>query len=380
MVFTKLLPDDKKTGLLSSRQAKQDAKFKVKQRKKNKPGMDGRQLENKVTVVTIDGRSEEEERKIEKLTVEDVIKENCKSSTNKQNGLPEEGEKHSVTFSFPDNETHDTWPSIHEAGYTQSKVSQADSLSSGAADQKHAPKVKPTQPTFGSKGKEVDLDIIGSLSVPNGQRPLSNEADQPGSVFGNRSSFMPRPTPARAGSAVSTRSGLKSGRSSQQQQQQQRSLVSTSLINMGSQSYRQNDTEYIQISRPVNNPNTAPQKKQQHADLPSHRMEHDAHSMSGIREPAPSPELANYDDIDMKADPTTPIVDIKPIIKNPTPALSISIPTADFTDSAMNSPTRRGSPGSSPQMRRAKDMRDEQIDQITNLLVDAIIAPNDAES
>ncbi|WAR24324.1 hypothetical protein MAR_037993, partial [Mya arenaria] len=301
VVFTKLLPDDLTSASLNNRMGKQDSKFKVKQRRKNKPGMDGREQENKVTVVTIDARSEEEEKKIEKMTVDDVIKQNCAGkNVEKQNGHHEEGEKHSVTFSFPDNDP------LQDGLYSQSKVSITDSYSSGMSDQKH-PMVKPTQPTFGTKNKEVDLDIIGSLSVPNGQRPLSSEMEQPGSLFG------------------------------------------------------------------IKNPNPAQLKRQQHDAMGlGHTSEgtRQTRTSSGIREPVPSPELENYEDFETKMDPTPPMVEIKPVSKAATPALSISIPTADYTDSAMNSPTRKqsGSPESSPQMRRAKDMRDEQIDQITSLL------------
>ncbi|XP_052777110.1 uncharacterized protein LOC128214591 isoform X2 [Mya arenaria] len=371
VVFTKLLPDDLTSASLNNRMGKQDSKFKVKQRRKNKPGMDGREQENKVTVVTIDARSEEEEKKIEKMTVDDVIKQNCAGkNVEKQNGHHEEGEKHSVTFSFPDNDP------LQDGLYSQSKVSITDSYSSGMSDQKH-PMVKPTQPTFGTKNKEVDLDIIGSLSVPNGQRPLSSEMEQPGSLFGSRTNFVPRPVVGRSGSARSTLSGMKSAKSTTQ-----RPLVSNSLINVGNQSYRQNDTEYIQISHPVKNPNPAQLKRQQHDAMGlGHTSEgtRQTRTSSGIREPVPSPELENYEDFETKMDPTPPMVEIKPVSKAATPALSISIPTADYTDSAMNSPTRKqsGSPESSPQMRRAKDMRDEQIDQITSLLVDAIIGPND---
>ncbi|XP_052255946.1 uncharacterized protein LOC127861481 isoform X2 [Dreissena polymorpha] len=364
VTFTKLLPDE--SSSISIKLGKPDTKFKVKQRKKNKPGVDGRQQENKVTVVTIDSRSEEEEKAIESLTVDEVIKQNVSSRiSEKQNGHTEEGERLSVTFALADLDPHNTQDALYNAG----KNSIADSHSSVMSDYKH-PKVKPSQPTFSSKTREVDLDIIGTLNVPNGQRPLSSETEQP--MF-TKAPFMPRPSIGRAGSARSTHSGMKSAKSLTQ-----RSLVSNSLINMSSPSYRQNEAEFIQISHPVKNPNTGPQKKQSSEFMPLDSSR-SIRTASGIRDPMPSPELTNYDDTPIITnEPTVPIVPIKPAIKVVTPALSINIPTADYTDSAMSSPTRKqtGSPESSPLMRRANDMRDEQIEQITTLLVDAIIGPN----
>ncbi|XP_060576986.1 uncharacterized protein LOC132734295 isoform X3 [Ruditapes philippinarum] len=364
VVFTKLLPNDVNTGTASSMGNRKDG-FRVKQRKKTKPCIDGKERDNKITVVTIDSKSEAEEKKIESLTVDEVIKQNCDSKNKeKQNGHHEDVEKHSVTFSLAEPNGHG-----QDGLYSPSKISI---VSSGSSEQRH-PKVKPSQPTFSTKYQEVDLDIIGTLSVPNGQRPLSSESTgNPPSIYGNKSPYIPKQVQGRVGSARSSRSGLKSAKSTQ------RSLGSSSLVSMTG--YRQNEAEYIQIATPVKNPNPGQQKKnteyQQQgmsSDVPRGHM-----AYSGIREPVPSPELELDDEfIENSEGPQPPSVQIKTIIKPSAQALSISIPTGEFTDSALNSPTRGTGTDASPQVRRAKDMRDEQIDQITTLLVDAIIGQND---
>ncbi|XP_045158727.2 uncharacterized protein LOC123524535 isoform X2 [Mercenaria mercenaria] len=364
VVFTKLLPDDLNSVNGPSFAGKKEG-FRVKQRKKTKPCIDGKERDNKITVVTIDSKSEEEEQKIESLTVEEVIKQNCDGKNNeKQNGRHDDGEKHSVTFSLAEPDGRG-----QEGLYSPSKVSI---VSSGSSEQRH-PKVKPSQPTFSTKYQEVDLDIIGTLSVPNGQRPLSSESTgNPPSIYSNKSLYTPKQSQGRAGSARSSRSGLKSAKSSQ------RSLGTSSLVNMTG--YRQNEAEYIQIATPVKNPNPAQQKKV--SEYPPQSMSSDmprGHvTYSGIREPVPSPELEVEDEnIEKSEDPQPPTVQIKTVSKPSAQALSISIPTGEFTDSALNSPTRGAGPDASPRVRRAKDMRDEQIDQITTLLVDAIIGQND---
>lgn len=373
MVFTKLLPDE--LGAKAHLRAGKKEGFRVKQRKKNKPGMDGKEQENKVTVITIDSKSQEEEDQIGNLTVDDVIKLNTSSRNfDKHNGHGDEAEKHSVSFSFAETSPRD----IPDNLLSQSKVSIADSVSSSGSEQRHV-KVKPSQPTFSTKNKEVDLDIIGTLSVSNGQRPLSSESDQQVSIYSNKNQFSTRPVPTRSGSARSSRSALKSAKS-------QKSLGSGSLVSIGGQGYRQsqNEAEYIQIAHAVKNPNpSTPQKRVEYSPQSSSReTPHNHRGYSGVREPVPSPELEPVDVIEQANEPVEPPPDeLKPVQKGTAPALSISIPTADYTDSALNSPTHKpgGGPDSSPHMRRAKDMRDEQIDHITDLLGDAIIGPNDKE-
>lgn len=362
VVFTKFLPDDLNSVHGSSNAGKKDG-FRVKQRKKTKPCIDGKERDNKVTIVTIDSRSEEEEQKIDSLSVEEVIKQNCEGKiVAKQNGHHEEVEKHSVTFSLAE-----------EIVYSPGKVSIVETVStSGSSEQRH-PIVKPSQPTFSSKYQEVDLDIIGTLSIPNGQRPLTSESDGIApSIYGNKSPYMAKS--GRVGSARSSRSGPKSAKSGQQ-----RPLASSSLGNMTG--YKPNEAEYIQIATPVKNPNPAQQKKA--TDYPSQGMASEparGHlAYSGIREPLPSPEL-ELDSSDQSSVLIPASVQIQPMSKASAQALSISIPTGEFIDSALSSPTRGTGRDTSPQMRRAKDMRDEQIDQITTLLVDAIIGQKDDQN
>lgn len=365
VVFTKLVPDQLNLEHSLSLAGKKEG-FRVKQRKKTKPCIDGKERDNKVTVVTIDSKSREEELKIENLTVEEVIKQNCDGKSVDRNVHHEDGEKHSVTFSLAEPDGHD-----HENLYSPSKISIVETVSSGSSEQRH-PKVKPSQPTFSTKYQEVDLDIIGTLSVPNGQRPLSSESTGiPPSLYGSKSPYISKQFQGRAGSARSSRSGLKSAKSSQQ-----RSLGSSSLINMTG--YRPHEPEYIQIATPVKNPNPAQPKKTPEypsqgisSEVPRSHM-----TYSGTREPVPSPELEPDESMIKSNNPVTPSVEIKPLSKTSAQALSINIPTAEFTDSALNSPTRAAGTETSPQVRRAKDMRDEQIDQITTLLVDAIIGQN----
>lgn len=373
VVFTKLIPDE--LGMQSNLRAGRKEGFRVKQRKKNKAGIDGREQENKVTVITIDSKTRDDEEKVNNLTVEDVIKMNTSGkSMEKQNGHFEEIEKHSVSFSFAETDPRD----VHDSLLSQSKVSIADSVSSSGSEQKHV-KVKPSQPTFGPKNQEVDLDIIGTLSVPNGQRPLSSESEQQASIYSNKNPYAPRPVQTRAGSARSSRSALKSAKS-------QKSIGSGSLVSIGGQGYRQNqnEAEYIQIAHPVKNPNSSSSVKRptEYASPNISRESPRNHrGYSGVREPVPSPELQPVEAVEQANELVTkpPAVEMKPVPKAPAPALSISIPTADYTDSALNSPTHKHAGGSdtSPQMKRANHMRDEQIDQITDLLVDAIIGPND---
>lgn len=362
------MPDHLNTEHALSSGGKKEG-FRVKQRKKTKPCIDGKERDNKVTVVTIDSKSVEEELKIETLTVDEVIKQNCDGKiVEKLNARHDDVEKHSVTFSLAEPDGHG-----QESLYSPSKISIVESLSSGSGEQRH-PKVKPSQPTFSTKYQEVDLDIIGTLSVPNGQRPLSSESTgNPPSIYGSKSSYSSKQFQGRAGSARSSRSGLKSARSSQQ-----RSLGSSSLINMTG--YRPNEAEYIQIATPVKNPNPSQQKKsvEYQSQGVSSEGSRPLMTYSGIREPVPSPELEPEDS--KSNGPVPPSVQIKTISKASAQALSINIPTAEFTDSALNSPTRAAGTESSPQVRRAKDMRDEQIDQITTLLVDAIIGQNDDDT
>lgn len=357
------MPDDNSSGTSPSVGKKEG--FRVKQRKKTKPCIDGKERSNKVTVVTIDSKSAEEEQKIDSLTVEEVIKQSFDGRIGeKQNSGHDDIEKHSVTFSLGEQDGHH----VQESYLNASKVSFSEL--NGNSDQRH-PKVKPTQPTFSTKNKEVDLDIIGTLSVPNGQRPLSSEsADTSPSYYSTKSPYMTKTNQGRTGSARSMRSSLKSGKSGQQ-----KSLGSGSVVSMSG--YRPNEAEYIQIATPVKNPYPSSPKKS--SDYPQNEGSrgHMGYSGSGIREPVPSPELELNDTMEITNNPMTPAVEIKHMSKPSAPALSISIPTADFTDSALNSPTRVQGIESSPKMRRAKDMRDEQIDQITSLLVDAIIGPND---
>ena len=374
VVFTKLLPDE--LGAKGHMRAGKKEGFRVKQRKKNKPGIDGKEQENKVTVITIDSRSKHEEDQLENLTVDDVIKINTNfRNYEKQNGTGEENEKHSVSFSFAEVSPRD----IPESLFSQSKTSIADSVSSSGSEQRHV-KVKPSQPTFSKKSQEVDLDIIGTLTVANGQRPLSSESDQQASIYSNKNMFAPRTVPTRTGSARSSRSTLKSAKS-------QKSLGSGSLVSIGGQGHRQNqnEAEYIQIAHAVKNPNPSTPEKRQSEYSPQSSVRETPRShrgYSGIREPVPSPELEPDDVIEQVVvnEPVkTPPPEVKPAPKPPAPALSISIPTADYTDSALNSPTHKTGVGleSSPQIKRANDMRDEQIEQITDLLVDTIITPNE---
>ena len=367
VIFHKLLPDDAQSQAGTSVMGKRDG-YRVKQRKKNKPGVDGKEKENKVTVLTIDSKSEEEEKKIESLTVEEVLKQSVKKNE-KSNGFHDDVEKHSVTFSLNEPDGH----VYHDTAFTQGRMSMTESVSSAGSEHKHL-KIKPSQPTFSTKYQEVDLDIIGTLSVPNGTRPLSSEEDQ-SHLFSGRSSLQSRSQVIR-GSSARSRSSLKSAKSGQSK------LGSGSLVSIGSSGYKQNEAEFIQISHPVKNPNPVTPKKS--VEFTNQGMPTDIigqRPTSGVREPVPSPEL-NQDEIDIQDPPPTPSVHFKEIYKSSAPSLSINIPTADYTDSALNSPSHKQipEPTSSPQMRRAKDMRDEQIDQITSLLVDVIIGQDGTDS
>lgn len=361
VIFTKLVPDEQSSVPDSAQLQKQKDGFRVKQRKKTKPCIDGKERENKVTNVTIDSKTEEEELKIENLTIEEVIKQNVAGKqTDKEKIHHEEGEKHSVTFSLNE---------MDGALETSSKISKGEILSGSGYYQKH-PKVKPSQPTFNTKYQEVELDIIGALSVPHNQRPLSNESDINSPVFGQRSPYASRSVPVRTGSARSSRSGIKSARS------MQRSLGSSSAGSLTG--YRPSEAEYIQIATPVKNPNLSHQWKKT-ADSQQQDVSNDGArsqvAYAGIQEPVPSPELETNSDVNKG--PVPPTVQIKSVSKFAAQPLSINIPTADYTDSALNSPTRGAGNDSTPQTKRAKDMRDEQIDQITSLLVDAIIGKNE---
>ena len=383
VIFNKLIQDDGSVLLEDNSYYSKQQGYRVKQRKKNKPGLDGKEYENKVTVVTIDSRSAEDEKKVANLSVDEVVKKSLEGKGNLKSNT-----RHSVEF-VDTVEVNDVGlnvinePVLQEMPGTQSKVSFSDSISSGGSDILKHVKVKPTQPTY-SKQHSVDLDVVGTLSVPAGSGVSESQSPV---IPGSRSPMPPRSAQNLTGSARSSRSREKplSARSLQQKSPATRSTVSFSSDisfnpDIRSPSAKVGEPEYIQISHPVKNPNPVTPKRSadfvSQGQRPTEYVSQSPRASSGIREPVPSPELEVFEERQVKepSPPPSPKTTPKPVSKPSTPSLAISIPTAEYTESDLNSPSRKDHDrDSSPQSKKESNIRDEQIDQITDLLGGAVI-------
>ncbi|KAL3869797.1 hypothetical protein ACJMK2_042434 [Sinanodonta woodiana] len=403
VVFMKLIPEEKyvprfKTG--TRYMAINDEGFQVRQRKKAGSGADGKPQENKITVITIEHRTEEEEKKLQSLTVDDVLKKGIPNKANQKTGNSS-GKSVNAQDHLPDLATllSQELPRGKENTFTSSKGSLAESYSSSSSvDNPRQLVIKPTPPTYSLKPQQMDLSITASFSHQSSSRPSSETMPRSpvlNSKFVNQN---------RVGSGKSASRG--STRSTSSKTASKSTPGSTSNVPPFSGKI---ETEYIQISAPVKIPNLAPVKKstdymtqsmtndvirhvsqqnrshsgvavvKKQPDYMTHSMANDVirqqiRSHSGVREPLPSPEpdyQVDSGEITQQSPPSTPV---KPI----TPALSINIPTAEiYPETGLETPH----PGEvTPQNQRARNARDAQIDQITDLLVDAIIDPSAEET
>lgn len=371
MIFNKLIKDDGTVFIEdSSYYSNKHQGFQVKQRRKHKPGLDGKEQENKVTVVTIEARSEEDEKKVANLTVDDIVRRSTEGK-----GSLKSNTKQSVEFT-DGREVSDVGisvinePVLQDNVGSHSKVSFSDSVSSGGSDLLKHVKVKPSQPTY-SKQYSADLDVVGTLTMPGGS--LESQSPQ---IPGSRSPMPPRSAQTRGGSARSSWSREKpqSARSLQPKSPISRSGVSFSsdisfTSDVRSSSTKLGEPEYIQISQPVKNPN--PVTPRRSTDYVSQGQR----NISGIREPVPSPELGNYEKEKVSTPRSPPPQTPRPLSKPTTPSLAINIPTGEYSESEVNSPSRKDIQDKdiTPKNKRENELRDEQIDQITEILSGTVI-------
>lgn len=374
VIFNKLIRDDGTVFIEDQSIYSKQPGFQVKQRKKNKHGLDGKEQENKVTVVTIEARSEDDEKKVANLSVEEIVRKSSEGKGNLKNNA-----KHSVEF-LDSHEVSDVGlsvinePVLQDNVGSHGKVSFSESVSSGGSDILKHVKIKPTQPTY-SKQYSADLDIVGILTGPGGMSESASPL-----IPGSRSPMPPRSAQTRGGSARSSRSRENplSARSLQKSPGTRSGVSFSSDISYSSEirslSAKVGEPEYIQISQPVKNPNPVTPKRT--TDYISQAQR----NTSGIREPVPSPEIAVYDELgnDPQSPPRSPPMSAKTTSKStskPTTPLAINIPTGEYTESELNSPSRKDiqEKDISPENKRANDMRDEQIDQITELLSGTVI-------
>ena len=372
MIFNKLIRDDGTVFIEDQSIYSKQPGFQVKQRKKNKHGLDGKEQENKVTVVTIEGKSEDE-NKLANLSVEEIVRKSTEGKGNLKNNA-----KHSVEF-MDSREVSDIGLSVINDPVLQDnvgnhcKVSFSDSVSSCGSDKLKHVKVKPTQPTY-SKQYSADLDIVGTLTGPGGMSETSSPL-----IPGSRSPMPPRSAQTRGGSGRSSRSkDIPLSARSLPKSPATRSGVSFSSdisysSDIRSLSAKVGEPEFIQISHPVKNPNPVTPKRT--TDYVSQAQRNN----SGIREPLPSPEIAVFldDDSESQSPPRSPPISAKVLNKStskptskPTTPLAINIPTGEYAESELNSPSRKDiqEKDISPKNKRENNMRDEQIDQITELL------------
>ncbi|KAJ8306155.1 hypothetical protein KUTeg_016700, partial [Tegillarca granosa] len=374
--FTNEKENEKQRPKIMSRQ---DG-FKVKHRPKSGASIDGNEKENKIVVITIDKKSQEEENKLNGISVEDVLKnslsaKNAKTSQN--NATDDKGE---IKENGDINESADG-DDIHLGNLrSSSKISMAESQISVTSDHSRSPKFKSVSTQNYSRQSTADLSV----------GPMSGSSARIDSAKSNRSGSEKSVSSSRV-----SMDKLNSRQSSKKQGQSKPVFRAVSMAPFAPQFGTEGETEYIQIAQQLRNP----KPHQKHDSYITQSVSDEA-----IRQVGRKNKIGSADSR-KRAPPSTPVIPVEtprelineevpentadsPIpspttIKPSTPTVSISIPTAESIperDSGPNSPwpSHRENFDSddmlSKQQKRELSMRDSQIDHLTSLLGDALIA------
>lgn len=374
--FTNEKENEKQRPKIMSRQEG----FKVKHRPKSGASIDGNEKENKIVVITIDKKSQEEENEINGISVDDVLKSSLsaknaktsKSKTDDKGEIKEIGDNNDMTV---DDDIQ--FENLRSA----SKISMTESQISVTSDHSRTPKFKSiSTQNYSRQSTAADL-IVG---------PMTGSTARIDSAKSNRSGSEKSVSSSRV-----SMDRLNSRQSSKKQGQSKPVFRPVTMAPFAPQFGTEGETEYIQIAQQLRNP----KPHQKHDSYITQSVSDEA-----IRQVGRKNKIGSADSR-KRAPPTTPIIPVEtprelvteeipedtadsPIpspttIKPSTPTVSISIPTAESIperDSAPNSPwpSHRENLDSvdilSKQQKRELSMRDSQIDHLTSLLGDALMA------
>ena len=345
--------------------------YKVKQRPKSRTGLDGQELDNQIIVLSIDQNSHKEDDKLQSLTVDDVLKHSIGakqtttlsdiSSVDKELSKEKEDRVDS-TSSLVDNVSERA-----EMLRSPSKASIAESHVSNSSELPRTPRMKVITPSFTVPGYNVgDLSVgptTGSLSRAPSEGLRSASSSRLGSEKSHVGTFR-----------------MSSDRGSAKHMYKTSPSKPVSVNNPGSFTMygTKGDTEFIQISTQIKNPNpqSAPpavQNKPQDLYITQSvsdeaiRQVTKQNMVEAVEGKKPTPAPASS--------PEPPDSDRKSDHRSVTPAalMAINIPTAeDFSDrdSIANSPwPSQRVEGEEIRLKR----KDSQVEQITSMMEETAV-------